>query len=104
VVLDHGAPELVAAAEHGRVAVHEAAKAARLPSNAQTDFLAAAARGLSFAAFQTNYGRNERAAALAETTSAMPVGAKRWPVILVDAPWDFAVYAPDRQTSHPSLH
>src|SRR5262249_43654363 len=44
------------------------------------------------------------AAELAATTRAIPAGKRRWPVILADPPWDFEVYAPDKQISHPAYH
>ena len=82
VVLDHGTAELQEAVHHGRLAVHDAEKAARLPVEAQTQFLEAAAAGKTFSAWQTNYGRKERAAELAAKTTAIPIGQKRWPIIL----------------------
>jgi N6-adenosine-specific RNA methylase IME4 len=69
---------------------------------AQADFLAAVANGRTFQSWQNNHGRKKRAAELAATTKAMPVGEARWPVILADPPWDFEVYAPDKQMSHPA--
>jgi N6-adenosine-specific RNA methylase IME4 len=104
VVLQTGAPELQQAVDQGRVAVHFAEKAARESPEAQTELLAAVAAGRTFQSWQNNYGRKKRAAELAATTTAMPVGEKRWPVILVDPPWDFEVYAPDKQISHPAYH
>jgi N6-adenosine-specific RNA methylase IME4/ParB-like chromosome segregation protein Spo0J len=103
-VLEHGTTELVQAVEHGRIAVHEAAKAARESPEAQTQFLEAVAAGKTFQAWSTNYGRKQRASALAATTKAIPADAKRWPVLLVDPPWDYEVHALGRQTSHPSHH
>ena len=104
VVLEHGIPELCEAIDHGRLAVYDAEKAARLPGEAQTQFLEAAAAGKTFSAWQTNYGRRERAAALAAQTTAMPTGEKKWPVILVDPPWDYDISAPARECSHPAQH
>ena len=104
VVLEHGVPELQEAVIRGRLAVHEAEKAARFPAQAQAQFLEAAAEGRTFQAWQNNYGRKERAAELAATTRTMPIGERRWPLILVDPPWDFEVYARDRQVSHPAYH
>jgi N6-adenosine-specific RNA methylase IME4 len=105
VVLDNGIPKLQEAVHDGRVAVHEAEKAARLSSEAQTQFLEAAAAGKTFSAWQTNYGRRERASALAAKTTAMPVGGqKRWPIILADPPWDYEISAPARERSHPAQH
>jgi len=104
VVLDHGIPELREAVDHGRLAVHDAEKAARLPGEAQTQFLEASASGKTFSAWQTNYGRKERAAELEGTTRALPVGEKQWPVILVDPPWDYEISALGREHSHPAQH
>jgi N6-adenosine-specific RNA methylase IME4 len=104
VVLERGTPELQQAVEHGRIAVHFAEKAARESPEAQADFLAAVANGRTFQSWQNNHGRKKRAAELAATTKAMPVGEARWPVILADPPWDFEVYAPDKQMSHPANH
>jgi hypothetical protein len=67
VVIDRGIPDLQEAVQHGRLAVHDAEKAARLPENAQKEFLEATGAGKTFAAWQTNYGRKERAADLAAT-------------------------------------
>jgi N6-adenosine-specific RNA methylase IME4 len=104
VVLDHGIPDLQQAVRHGRLAVHEAEKAARLPVEAQTQFLEAAAAGKTLSAWDTNYGRKERATELAAKTTALPVGEKRWPIILVDPPWDYEISAPGRENSHPAQH
>ncbi|HWI67605.1 MAG TPA: MT-A70 family methyltransferase [Nitrospiraceae bacterium] len=104
VVIDRGIPDLQEAVRHGRLAVYEAEKAARLPENAQKEFLEATGAGKTFSAWQTNYGRKERAADLAATTAAMPVGEKRWPIILADPPWDYEISAPGREHSHPAQH
>ena len=104
VVIDRGIPDLQEAVQHGKLAVHDAEKAARLPENAQKEFLEAAGAGKTFSAWQTNYGRKERAADLAATTAAMPVGEKRWPIILADPPWDYEISAPGREHSHPAQH
>ena len=104
VVIDRGISDLQEAVQHGRLAVHEAEKAARLPENAQKEFLEATGAGKTFSAWQTNYGRKERAADLAATTAAMPVGEKRWPIILADPPWDYEISAAGRERSHPAQH
>ena len=72
--------------------------------NAQAEFLAAVAAGRTFQSWQNNHARKKRAAELAATTTAMPVGKRRWPVILADPPSDFEVYALDKQRSHPANH
>jgi N6-adenosine-specific RNA methylase IME4/ParB-like chromosome segregation protein Spo0J len=87
VVLEHGTPELQQAVDHGRIAVHEAAMAARESTDAQHDFLAAAAAGRTFVVWRTDRGRKELAETLAKTSRALPVGEKRWPILLVDPPW-----------------
>jgi N6-adenosine-specific RNA methylase IME4 len=104
VVLERGTPELVQAVDRGRMAVHLAEKAARESLQGQAELLAAVAAGRTFQSWQNNHGRKKRAAELAATTRAMPAGKRRWPVILVDPPWDFEVYAPDKQISHPAYH
>ena len=104
VVLEHGIPEVQQAVRHGRLAVYDAEKAARLPSEAQTQFLEAAAAGKTFSAWQTNYGRRQRAAELAAKTTAMPIGEKSWPIILADPPWHYEISAPGREQSHPAQH
>jgi N6-adenosine-specific RNA methylase IME4 len=104
VVLKHGTPELQEAVDRGRIAVHEAAKAAKESPEAQAEFLAATAAGQTFQSWKNNHGRKTRAAQLAATTKALSVGERRWPVILADPPWDFQVYALDKQTSHPTHH
>jgi N6-adenosine-specific RNA methylase IME4/ParB-like chromosome segregation protein Spo0J len=104
VVLDHGIPELQEAVQLGRLAVYDAEKAARLPSEAQTQFLEAAAAGKTFSSWQTSYGRRQRAAELAAKITAMPTGQKRWPIILADPPWDYDISAPARERSHPAQH
>jgi N6-adenosine-specific RNA methylase IME4/ParB-like chromosome segregation protein Spo0J len=104
VVLKHGTPELEEAVDRGRIAVHFAEKAARESPEAQAELLAAVAAGRTFQSWQNNHGRKKRAAELAAKTTAMPAGKRRWPVILVDPPWDFEVYAPDKQISHPAYH
>jgi N6-adenosine-specific RNA methylase IME4 len=108
VVLEHGTPELQEAVDRGRVAVHEAARAAKESPEAQAEFLEAAAAGKTFQTWQANYGRRERAAELAATTKAMPVGKRRWPVILADPPWEYehpALATPNRRVDnhYPTL-
>jgi N6-adenosine-specific RNA methylase IME4 len=104
VVIERGTKELQSAVTGGRLAVHDAEKAARLPSEAQAEFLQAAAAGKSFLAWQNNYGRKERAAELAATARALPTGEKRWPLILADPPWDFDAWAPESLHTHPANH
>src|SRR5262249_42016249 len=104
VVLEHGTPELQEAVTRGRLAVHFAEKAARESPEAQAELLAAVDAGRTFQSWQNNHGRKKRATELATKTAAMPAGKRRWPVILVDPPWDFEIYAPDKQISHPAYH
>jgi N6-adenosine-specific RNA methylase IME4 len=100
VVLERGTAELQQAVERGRIAVHEAEKAARHSPEAQDEFLAAVAAGKAPSAWQNNYSRKSRAAALAATTRALP--AQKWPLLLADPPWNFHVWSPDKLTSHPA--
>src|SRR5262249_7515877 len=104
VVLESGTPELVRAVDRGRLAVHQGEKAARLPVEAQADFLAAVAAGKPPSAWQNNYSREQRASDLAASTRAMPVGKKRWPIILADPPWDYKNFASGSGNTHPSRH
>jgi N6-adenosine-specific RNA methylase IME4 len=99
VVLKHGTPELVQAVEQGRVAVHEAAKAAQQSPEAQADFLVAAAAGKSYMVWSVGHNRKQLVDALAQTTKALPVGEKHWPIIYADPPWryeDPAIATPNR--------
>jgi N6-adenosine-specific RNA methylase IME4/ParB-like chromosome segregation protein Spo0J len=103
VVLEHGAPELVQAVEQGRVAVHEAAQAAKQPSEAQADFLAAAGAGKSYIAWSTDRRRKDIATTLGEKSEALPIGKKRWPLLLADPPWQFeeeGLATPNRRTEN----
>jgi N6-adenosine-specific RNA methylase IME4 len=108
IVIEHGTPELQEAVDRGRIAVHEAARAARESPEAQTKFLEAVAAGKTFQTWQADHGRRERAAELAATTKAMPVGKRRWPVILADPPWEYehpALATPSRRVDnhYPTL-
>jgi ParB-like chromosome segregation protein Spo0J len=85
-VLEHGTAELQEAVEQGRVAVHEAAKAARESAEAQAEFLAS---GQAYMVWETDRRRKAKASTLAETTRALPVGKQRWPIILADPPWQY---------------
>jgi N6-adenosine-specific RNA methylase IME4 len=98
VVLEIGTADLQEAVTTGRLAVHEAEKVARLPVEAQKDFLQATASGKTFHNWSADYGRKKRAGEL----TVLPVG--RWPVILADPPWDYEAYSPGRSSSHPSHH
>src|SRR5262249_18887766 len=79
VVLDHGVPELVRGVEQGRMAVHEAARAAKESAAVQADFLEAAGAGTSFIVWQLDHRRKDRAIRLAATTRALPEGKKQYP-------------------------
>jgi N6-adenosine-specific RNA methylase IME4/ParB-like chromosome segregation protein Spo0J len=103
-VLEHGTADLQEAVDRGRVAVHEAEKAARLDVGAQADFLAAMAAGKTFVHWRIDYGRRARATELAATTRALPDGEKRWPVILADFPWNYDNLIPVESRIHPSEH
>jgi N6-adenosine-specific RNA methylase IME4 len=108
VVLKHGTPGLVQAVEQGRVAVHEAAKAAQQSPEAQADFLEAAAAGKSYMVWSVGHNRKQLVDALAQTTKALPVGEKRWPIIYADPPWryeDPALATPNRalENHYPTM-
>jgi N6-adenosine-specific RNA methylase IME4 len=104
VVLKHGTPELQEAVERGRLAVHEAEKAARLPIEGQADFLAAVATGKPPSAALNNLSRKTRAVTLAASTRALPVGEKRWPLMLADPAWDFNAWNPESTNKHVANH
>jgi N6-adenosine-specific RNA methylase IME4/ParB-like chromosome segregation protein Spo0J len=87
VVLKHGTPELQDAVDQGRIAVHEAARAAKESQQAQAGFLAAAAAGKTFVVWQLDHRRKERAERLAVMTRALKPGEKQYPLILADPPW-----------------
>jgi hypothetical protein len=70
-VLEHGTPELAQAVEQGRIAVHEAAQAAKLPPEAQADFLEAAGAGKSYTVWSVGHHRKQVVDALAEKTNAL---------------------------------
>jgi ParB-like chromosome segregation protein Spo0J len=89
VVIERGTPGLVQAVEHGRIAVHEAARAAKEGPEAQAAFLEAAGAGKSFIVWKADHRRRDVATRLAATTRALPAGDKRWPVILADPPWEY---------------
>ena len=108
VVLEHGTSELVQAVERGRVAVHEAAKAAQQSPEAQADFLEAAAAGKSYMVWSVGHNRKQLVDALAQTTKALPVGEKRWPIIYADPPWryeDPEIASPNRaiENHYPTM-
>src|SRR5262249_49561179 len=104
VVLEQGVPELQEAVTAGRLAVHEAEKAARLPVEAQGRFLEAAANGKTFYSCANNFARKERAAGRAAPACALPQDKRRWPVIVADPPWDFHAWNPDSSNAHPTRH
>jgi len=104
VVLESGTPELRDAVTAGRLAVHEAEKAARLPVDAQQEFLDAAATGKTFHSWRNNFTRKERAIELAAAARALPHDEKRWPIILADPPWDFHAWNPDSSNTHAAQH
>jgi N6-adenosine-specific RNA methylase IME4 len=84
LVLERGTAELQQAVDRGRLAVHEAAKAAKYAPEAQQEFLTS---NQQFSVWSTNRRRKDKPDALPATTRALPVGEKRWPVMLVDAAW-----------------
>jgi len=104
IVIECGTPELQRAVDQGRVAVHEAAKVAPKTPGAQEDFLAAMAAGQSPIRWRNDHAKRTYAAELAATTRALPVGEKRWPVILADPPWDYDNLQVFGRRPHPSEH
>jgi N6-adenosine-specific RNA methylase IME4 len=108
VVLEHGTPELQQAVDQGRVAVHEAAQAAKQSPEAQADFLEAAAAGKSYMVWSVGHNRKQLVDALAETTKALPAGKQRWPIVYADPPWRYerpALATPNRavENHYPTM-
>jgi N6-adenosine-specific RNA methylase IME4/ParB-like chromosome segregation protein Spo0J len=99
-VIERGVPELQEAVIRGRLAVHEAEKAARLSVDAQAEFLEAAASGKPFSIWQHNHNRKARAAELALTTMALPAGQRKWPIVMADPPWNFEAETSSRHVSN----
>src|SRR6516162_2692168 len=81
VVLEHGIPEVQQAVRHGRLAVYDAEKAARLPSEAQTQFLEAAAAGKTFSAWDKDDGARQGAAEPVRKSTPTASGQKSRPNI-----------------------
>ena len=103
VVLEHGISELQQAVDHGRASrFTRLGSAAREPVSAQEQFSPATAAGKSFFNWRHDYARRERAEELAATATALPVGEKRYPLILADPPWDYESLIPLRSRNHPS--
>jgi MT-A70 len=104
VVLEHGIPELQEAVDRGRICRARRRKGGKgiNPGTGRISGRCRRRQDISVVAKQP--ARKKRAAELAATTTAMPVGKRRWPVILADPPSDFEVYALDKQRSHPANH
>lgn len=94
-VLDHGAPELVAAVEIGKVSVSAAADVATLPKDEQREIVAKGRKEILAAAKQIRAAesderravRIEKVAAMANPSPDLPV--QRYPVIYADPPWRY---------------
>jgi len=99
VVLARGTADLQEAVMRGRLAVHEAAMVATEPAAVQHEFLAA---GKTFIHWRHDHNRKNHAADLAASALALPVGEKRWPVVLADPPWDYDTLIPLRSRNHPA--
>jgi N6-adenosine-specific RNA methylase IME4/ParB-like chromosome segregation protein Spo0J len=92
-VLDHGTSELIAAVDHGHLAVSVAAKAAALPAEDQKAIAAKAKDGDANAA-RTHVKqkvRAEKERTLAVKQMALP--NKRYGVIVADPEWNFEVWS-----------
>lgn len=89
-VLDHGAPELVAAVERGEVSVSAAASVAEAPKERQVEIVARGRDEILAAAKQirTEHAERRRAelAALKSERPALPDG--RFETIVIDPPWE----------------
>lgn len=93
VVRDHAAPELRKAVDQGKLAVSEAAKAARLPMDQQLDVAHRARDGDANAARSVikQAMRGVRETELAAKQTALP--DKRYGVIVADPEWRFEPYS-----------
>lgn len=93
-VLDHGAPELVAAVDRGDVPVSVAEQVSRLPEDEQRRIIGAGARETKRAAKaikanREDLSRRERCEAIVERASG------RWSLIYADPPWRYDAAPPD---------
>ncbi len=89
VVLEHGAPELVAAVDQGKMAVSLAAQAAKLPAPMQAKVIeeVQAGRANAVRTVVKRELRNDKEKRLADKQKALP--AKRFGVIYADPEWRF---------------
>jgi N6-adenosine-specific RNA methylase IME4/ParB-like chromosome segregation protein Spo0J len=98
-VIDHGAPELVSAVEHGKVSVSAAADVATQDIDAQREIVARGEREILRAAQDIRARkaeirraeRIERLAATCNHSTPFPTD-RRYAVLYADPPWHFEVY------------
>lgn len=89
-VIDEGAPELVAAVEHGVVSVSAAADVATLPKQQQAEIVARGEKEILEAAKQIRAEKAEvRRAEIARIKESSPsLPGDKYDVIVIDPPWD----------------
>jgi N6-adenosine-specific RNA methylase IME4 len=100
-VLEHGAPELVAAVEKGEVSVSAAADVASLPEPEQREIVAHGEKAIleaakNIRAERVEKKRVEKIAAtqvIAERNAELPVPERKYSVIYADPPWSYEVWS-----------
>jgi N6-adenosine-specific RNA methylase IME4 len=112
-VLDHGAPELIAAVRDGSIAVSMASDFSQLPISEQVAILARQSPGAIEAAAKDIRARKAttRRDARLDRIVAISAGARplpadrRWPVIYADPPWRFESGDSDRsiENHYPTM-
>jgi N6-adenosine-specific RNA methylase IME4 len=98
-VIEHGAPELIHAVEHGAVSVSAAADVATLPAQEQREIVARGEREILEAAKEIR-GAKARKRYDARMARNIEISARntpielgqRYPIILADPPWDYRLY------------
>jgi N6-adenosine-specific RNA methylase IME4 len=91
VVLEHGAPELIAAVDGGKVPITVAEKVARFPQAQQRGFVFSASERTSppnqILAGMVRDERREAVLASAISLPPLPGLASRYPILVADPPW-----------------